>query len=1611
MEGERRQLSQSKKRYNKLKARLNRKRRKKRKKGNSDSGEEEIRRKARKEDSDLSGVEEMGVIEGKTKFHQPLSSDTLMNALENEDDDIDFTVGDSYTRDELANPLTHLSAKIIKEVGRARQDVQRFWEKGGIPDGNSEEIEVSYRRYLSEKNADLEMNEFINLTTLFGNTQVAKRGDRLHFMMKTEHSNSGGKAHANESPNITDHKESMKKETDQTGQRKLENDNGTGDTYVPGPSGLITKRNLESDDLSAGKTEGDIHSLNKPIPTERGKMSSSNINGNVLRTSTLCQPSTSKDTYLTGLKLFWEENYEEAEPGTDTRLLPADIFEFYRYSKWYRHESYEQFVRLSSIVTGSTYSSRLSRILYYNVRPISTDARNFLDQTSVRDSMGTTIRKKGKGEVSITCGENKGTFVPEKCKIQKRRNNRENKILLQNLTKFWDANYNWKLQSSPKRLEPKEVFLFYKQCVADETNFDKFKTNCGRMGVRLVGADGFKKFQVSPLSPIAKAWHAREEQHISNRESTNQVPAQCSSEQIPVDAVDNAAAQCTVHLLNTQGLVTNKRNKSEMLRLKCDKGGSNIIALTETWLYENKHFDEEILNKFPEYSIQRTDRNIAKRTSKKKRGDENKEEDDGLESCGGCLLLASPGLTLLPITSSSNGVCELLICEVPQLNMATAVIYNPPKPNFSFPKFKEVLSKVEKYLTANEEKGDKQLDFTLMGDFNFPPNIVTWEKSKHGMYPVVKPGETDGQKEACRLLVDLMNRFSLTQIVDKPTRKNNVLDLILTDNPDIFTPTRTLNMNTLSDHRLVSTQVTTRTNIQHSCPSSNMPEAATFNLFRADKDKLAKVLSSVDWEKELREDNTNTIDVKTRFDGLVVRCMKEAGVPKFKNQRVKDMASDEVMKVEKKAERIELKRQHQNAREVDKTQAAEEVKKIHKKMQSILDEAADMKETKLLNGIKSNPRAFYKHANQTRKGKTKIGPLLSKGKYYSDPIKMANLLSQQYESVFSEPREDISQHQNIKLTTATLNDIEIKTDDIIKAISEMVNGSAAGPDGIPVVFYKDYAEVISKPLLMIWRNSLDSGVQPDEPILAIITPLHKGGPKCFAKNYRPVALTNHMTKIFERVLRKRINEYLDENGLMNPTQHGFRSGRSTMTQLLNYYENIMDIVVEGCAVDSIYLDFSKAFDKVDHNILLAKLQNLGIGGKIHSWITSFLKNRQQVVRVEGFLSEKVWVKSGVPQGSVLGPLLFLIMMLDITNGIKYGTLSSFADDTRLWMRIRNLLDTNKLQEDLDALYQWSEANNMDFNSDKFEGQSYGKDEEQYYRAPDLSSIAQNNVLKDLGVYMAEDLKFENHIHNVVAKGRRMSGWVKRTIRSRRADHMKVLLKSLVRSQVEYCCMLWSPREQRLINLIESVQRDFTRQISKYQQYDDVLKMPLCAVSYSDRLKDLKIYSLERRRERMQILYLYKMTLHVVPNAGFEWSYCPRRKLTITPKISSKQGWAHTLRNSSFSVIGPKLFNSIPKELRELPDLAKTPKQLISQFKVNLDKYLSTIPDMPGQANSLLDHEGIDYGFKMPTQAENSSNSSASGNNNPTNNHRTSNKGLVNSRREQSRWDAGPNDLI
>ena len=430
---------------------------------------------------------------------------------------------------------------------------------------------------------------------------------------------------------------------------------------------------------------------------------------------------------------------------------------------------------------------------------------------------------------------------------------------------------------------------------------------------------------------------------------------------------------------------------------------------------------------------------------------------------------------------------------------------------------------------------------------------------------------------------------------------------------------------------------------------------------------------------------------------------------------------------------------------------------------------------------------------------------------------------------------------------------------------------------------------------------------------------------------------------------------MEINNLMNKTQHGFRSGRSTISQLLHYLDSILTKLEEGKEVDSIYLDFAKAFDKVDHQILLKKVASLNIGGKILKWIETFLISRKQSVKVEQELSESVQVLSGVPQGSVLGSLLFLILMIDIDDGIIDSILASFADDTRIWSALKDFLQTNNLQEELNKVYKWAEINNMQFNESKFELMYFGNNKSDIsYNSPTGSVITKKDTIKDLGIIFEDKLLFHKHITSIVAKGHRIAGWSLRTFKSRKTKVILTLLKSLVISQVEYACVIWSPVDMKHINLIENVQRKFTSRFACFQKYDDALQMPVCSKDYPDRLKELKIYSLQRRRERYMILYLYKIIISAVPNPGLDINYNIRTKINVRPKSCNVSvNWVKKARTSSFFFQGPRLYNSLPPELRELENIAIPEKKHVDIFKRKLDSYLETIPDNPGSLRNSL----------------------------------------------------------
>ena len=459
-----------------------------------------------------------------------------------------------------------------------------------------------------------------------------------------------------------------------------------------------------------------------------------------------------------------------------------------------------------------------------------------------------------------------------------------------------------------------------------------------------------------------------------------------------------------------------------------------------------------------------------------------------------------------------------------------------------------------------------------------------------------------------------------------------------------------------------------------------------------------------------------------------------------------------------------------------------------------------------------------------------------------------------------------------------------------------------------------------------------------------MAPIHKGGSKGDAKNYRPVALTSHIIKVFEKVVRKKIIEFLKRTGKFNDSQHGFRSGRSTLSQLLAHFDRIIKCLEEGDDVNVVYLDFAKAFDKVDFGIVLNKLKALGITGKLGRWIHCFLTGRTQRVVIDGISSSVKEVLSGVPQGSVLGPLLFLIMIGDIDESVLTAFLSSFADDTRVGHSIKCMEDIQYFQKDLDSIYAWASANNMEFNSAKFECIRYGNN-----KFPDIKQlndkgdpIETKEHVKDLGVHMSRDCTFRHHIRNVTVESRKMCNWVLRTFETREALPMITLFTSIIRPKVEYGCQIWSPTKRQEIVEIEMVQRQFIRRIEGMRD-----------LTYPEQLKKLKLYSLERRRERYLIIYLWKMMEGLVPECvDLKRRNRGRNGRSIKLPLLNRNATArvNTLREGSFFIRSVKLFNALPRSIRDLSGCS------IEKFKGQLDRFLLELPDatlIPGYTASSL----------------------------------------------------------
>ena len=344
---------------------------------------------------------------------------------------------------------------------------------------------------------------------------------------------------------------------------------------------------------------------------------------------------------------------------------------------------------------------------------------------------------------------------------------------------------------------------------------------------------------------------------------------------------------------------------------------------------------------------------------------------------------------------------------------------------------------------------------------------------------------------------------------------------------------------------------------------------------------------------------------------------------------------------------------------------------------------------------------------------------------------------------------------------------------------------------------------------------------------------------------------------------------------------------------------------------------------------------MGVSGEIGIWIHNFLSDRKQVVLANGARSSEARVTSGVPQGTCLGPLLFLIMINDLPESVLDSLVSIFADDTRVTKVIKEEEDIEKLQNDINRVYEWQEKNNLLFNAKKFELLRHGGranlKENNYPKPSGTEIIGEQKVVTDLGVKMNNKADFSDHINKVCSKTSQKSGWVLRTFSCRSTPFMKLMWKSLVQGHVDYCSQLYQPLQSGNLTRIEQLFKTYTKRIPEVRE-----------LNYWDRLKKLKMNSQQRRFERYRIIYIWKILEKQVPNPGVEESFSDSKgRLVKIPPVNNKStSRVKTLREATLKVHGGQLFNSLPPNLRNMM------KCDLDLFKEKLDNFLSTIPDQP-----------------------------------------------------------------
>lgn len=871
----------------------------------------------------------------------------------------------------------------------------------------------------------------------------------------------------------------------------------------------------------------------------------------------------------------------------------------------------------------------------------------------------------------------------------------------------------------------------------------------------------------------------------------------------------------------------------------------------------------------------------------------------GLNGYRGILLYYKDDISISELDLSSSFAERLAVKLTFQL-MNVLIVYRSPNSS---------LENDEQLLHLLNEFSQPGAGFLIIGDFNLPD--IDWDLT------FCFGSEMKIENRFLKFLQDNL----LIQHINEPTRYRqnqipHVLDLLITDK-EIIDDIRYLSPLGNSDHSMISFRICVQQSIQKNTVLKPCYDLGKYDDFNEELDTVLPDVINLGVERPIEA------------DWQIFRDSINALTTKFVPLKSIERRSGFSMNPEM---RRLVKLKHYYWRQVyryNDKKMLDEFKKTRRRVKMMTSQLKRRYQDQLSQNIKLNPKLFWNHVKCKTKLRSSIGTLVDGNIEITENKQKATAFAGYFSSVYVEDQKtDSGLFPGLNIDIGEpMERLVIDFQIVSKKLGQINKNKSAGPDGIHSRILFEIKDHIVEYLTYIFNCSLKSGIVVEDWKKSYVIPLFKKGRRESVCNYRPVSLTSICCKLMESIIKDYIVAYFFRNNLFANCQYGFLPFRSTVLQLLKFMDILTNAVDSGDEVDVIYTDLEKAFDKISHERLLFKLREYKVHDEIIRWIRSYLSGRTFQVKIDNDLSDPFKVVSGVPQGSVLGPLLFLIYINDMYKVCNNVFL--FADDAKIYRILSDMEDTRNLQNDINSVLNWFDTWRMSVNIDKCFLLHVGRQHHiaDYYMVNSegiVVEIPKKDLVLDLGVFISSDLKFKEHVQHKINKANMMLGIIKRNFKNLSAGAFLCIYKSMVRSHLEYAVQVWSPYNLGLIESLEKVQKRATKLV------------PACKyMNYNDRLKFLKLPSLSYRRRRGDLILLFNILSGKYEEESFpEVSLCAYERTRghtkkICTRMSHKDCRKHFFSNR---VVGD--WNSLPQTVIDAPN--------VGLFKCLLDDFFGDL---------------------------------------------------------------------